>query len=76
MARTTGSKNKAKLIGIKLSDLSRVFLPDTVIMVSAQYASTLNVAVSQLPTTVGVAATMPIEKEKIVSKDLSNFSII
>jgi len=44
--RTKGALNKPKFIGVKLSDLNRVFQSDTIIKIDANYAKFLSVPVS------------------------------
>ncbi|RTK98578.1 MAG: hypothetical protein EKK57_11445 [Proteobacteria bacterium] len=78
MARTKGSINKPKLMGVRLSDLNKAFLPDVVINISVEYASLLGVQPSQItppqPVATSVVAPAP-EKDTVKVTKLTGYKV-
>lgn len=80
MSRPKGTLNKPKLMGVRLADLNKTFLPDAVINVSIEYASLLGVQVSQIippqPVATGaVPATPAPEKDVVKVTKLAGFKV-
>lgn len=63
MARTKGALSKPKFIGIKLSDLNKLFLPDTIIKVDKSYSFLLDSA--QIVDNVENINSAPTKSEKV-----------